>query len=129
MTHKKILVVDDEPDLLKMVKLRLEANEFEVFTASDGAEGIIKARDCKPDLIIVDVLMPNLDGCAFVQELKKISEIRSIPVIIFTARPDLQDLFKKEGIDYYIIKPYQPDEFLGKIKEILGKGKVNPIQL
>jgi len=123
---KKVLIIDDEHEILKMVKLRLEANHFDVVTASDGVEGFVKARDENPDLIILDVMMPNLDGHAFIQELKRTEEIKGTPVIIFTARPDLQGLFEEEGIKHYIVKPYNADEFLKKIQEVCNEE--NPIE-
>ena len=126
MSNKKVLVVDDESELLELVKMRLEGSGFDVLTASDGMEGILKVQDEKPDLIILDVLMPNLDGRGFLEQLKNIEELKGTPVIIFTARPDMQELFEKEDIKHYIIKPYNADEFLKKINEIWGE--TNPIE-
>jgi DNA-binding response OmpR family regulator len=106
---KKILIVDDDPDLLRMVTMRLEANQYEVITAYDGEEGLEKVKAENPDLIILDIVMPKLDGYSFVQEIKK-TEHKTIPIIILTAKEEMEDIFKMEGISDYIIKPFDPEE-------------------
>ena len=109
---------DDEKVLVDLVKERLEANGYDVITATDGVEGIVKAKEDNPDLIILDVLMPNLDGHGFIKEMKRIEEIKKTPVIVFTAKPDLHQMFEDEGVLHYIIKPYDANQFLAKINEI-----------
>lgn len=124
----KILAIDDEDELTQMVKSRLEASHYEVITASDGVEGMVKARDEKPDLIILDVVMPNLDGYTFIRELKQDREIKSIPIIVLTSRDHLQDLLALEGIDHdhYLLKPFEGEVLLEKISKILnGNGQKN----
>lgn len=120
MTEKKILVIDDEPELVKMVKMRLEANNYEVITALDGQEGLEKTRSEKPDLILLDILMPNKDGYTFVKEVKVDESIKHIPIIVLTAKPGMKDLFGIEGIKDYIVKPFEDKELLEKIKKRLG---------
>lgn len=116
---KKILMIDDEPGVVKLAKAQLEASQFEVITACDGMEGIVKAQNEKPDLIILDVMMPNLDGRGFISELKKYDEIKLTPIIIFTASPESLGVFKSEDVKHYLIKPYDGDLFLSKIREVL----------
>ena len=117
---KKILVVDDEADVLKVVKKRLEDRKFEVVTALDGDEGLTKAAEEKPDLIILDVMMPKLDGYTVVRQLKTNPNTRNIPVIILTAKGSgLKDLFSVEGVEDYVTKPYDFEDLLAKVKKSL----------
>lgn len=121
MDKKRILVVDDEIDLVGMLVMRLEANDYEVFTAYDGQEGLDKARSLKPDLIILDLMLPKLDGYKVCRMLKFDEKYKQIPIILFTARAQESDikLGKEVGADVYLIKPFEPDILLGKITELL----------
>lgn len=124
MGKKKILLVDDEKDLVKIVKFRLEANDYEVITACDGQEGLEKARKEKPDLIILDLMLPKMDGYKICGLLKKDSRFMRIPIIMFTAKAQEEDmkLGKEVGADAYIIKPFEPGVLLDKIKELTKQG-------
>lgn len=119
---KKILVIDDDPDLSYLLKARLEANKFEVITAYDGTEGLEKTKSEKPDLIILDILMPEKDGYVFVKELKSEEDIKDIPVIVISGKDTLKILFEKEGITDYLVKPLDIKELLEKINKRLGLG-------
>ena len=121
MDKKRILVVDDEIDLVEMLSIRLEANDYEVFAAYDGQEGLDKARTLKPDLIILDLMLPKLDGFKVCRMLKFDEKYKQIPIILFTARAQESDikLGKEVGADAYVTKPFEPDILLGKIKELL----------
>jgi len=123
MDRKRILVVDDENDILVVLKFRLEANNYEVLTASDGQEGLNKARTEKPDLIILDLMLPKLDGYKVCRMLKFDEIYKSIPIIIFTAKVQQKDeeLGKEMGADAYVTKPFEAEILLGKIKELLSK--------
>ena len=120
---KKILLVDDEPELVEMVKTRLKANNYEVITASDGQEGLDKAKREKPDLIILDIMLPRMDGYKVCGLLKADTRHNKIPIIMFTARAHESDkkLGKELGADAYITKPFESVELLGKINELLGR--------
>ena len=118
---QKILVIDDELGILKLVKTRLEAKQFEVLTAVVGEEGLEVAKRGHPDLIILDIQMPKMDGYTFVREAQKLPDLRSIPVIVLTATDKMQDLFKVEGIKDYIVKPFDGDVLLSAIKKHLPK--------
>lgn len=118
--NKKILIVDDEPDFVKMIKTRLEANDYKVAVAFDGEEGLKKAQEEIPDAILLDIMMPKKDGYTFLLDLKKDEATKSIPVIALTAKPKMEDMFKFEGAKDYIIKPFESTELLSKIKEIIG---------
>lgn len=118
---KKILVIDDEIELVDMLRIRLEANDFSVITAFDGDQGFKKAKSEKPDLIILDVRMPKKDGWTFVREMKIDESIKDIPVIMLTAKDQLEDMFKLEGIREYITKPFETEALLLKIKMCLSE--------
>lgn len=120
---KKILVIDDETDLAEMLVLRLEANGYQVISALDGQEGLDKARTEKPDLIILDLMLPKIDGYKVCRMLKFDEKYRHIPIILFTARAQELDikLGKEVGADAYIIKPFEPDILLSKVAELLKK--------
>lgn len=120
---KRILLVDDEPDLLSMVKLRLEANGYEVITASDGNTAYEKAKSETPDLIILDLMLPGIDGYQVCRLLKFDERYRSIPIIMLTALSQKEDKEwgQKVGADYYLTKPFEPNELLDKIKELLNR--------
>ncbi|MBU1912597.1 MAG: response regulator [Candidatus Omnitrophica bacterium] len=123
MDKKRILVVDDEEDILNVLRFRLEANNYEVLVASDGQEGLNKARSEKPDLMILDLMLPKLDGYKVCRMLKFDEAYKSIPIIIFTARVQKKDgeLGMEMGADAYIPKPFEPEILLDKIKELLSK--------
>ncbi len=118
---KKILLVDDEPQLVEMVKMRLEANNYEVILASNGEQALEKARGEKPDLIILDIMLPKMDGYKVCRMLKFDDKYSSIPVIMFTARSQKSEksMGEEVGADAYIIKPFEPKMLLIKIKELL----------
>ena len=122
MPKQRILVVDDEKDMVFAVKLQLEANHFEVLTASDGQDGLEKARREKPDLIILDLMLPKLDGYKVCRMLKFDEKYKHIAVILFTARAQKDDekTGYEVGADAYITKPFEPKVLLDKIKTLLG---------
>jgi CheY-like chemotaxis protein len=107
---KKILVIDDDEATLKLLKPFLAGKGWQVETALDGVEGMEKTRSWKPDLIVLDVVMPRMDGYGFVRELKKDLQLRRIPVVVLTAREMMRDVFVQEGIKDYVVKPYDPEE-------------------
>lgn len=120
---KKILVIDDEPSVVKMVEFRLKKDGYNVITAGDGMTGLEKAKTEKPDLIFLDVSMPLMTGHEVLVELKKASGTKSIPVIMFTARGEIEDIERSslEGAADYIVKPYDPTVLLGKARKALGE--------
>lgn len=123
MQNKKILVVDDEADLVEMVTMRLEANGYKVITASDGREALEKARSEKPHLIILDLMLPKMDGYKVCRMLKFDEKYKHIPVIMFTARAQESDkkTGKEVGADAYIIKPFEPQILLDTIKNLIAE--------
>jgi DNA-binding response OmpR family regulator len=117
----KLLLVDDEKQLIEMVQMRLEANGYEVITANDGQEGLEKAKTENPDLIMLDVMMPKMDGYKVCGLLKNDSRYKNIPIILFSARAQQDDteVGKEVGADAYVTKPFEPLVLLAKIKELL----------
>ena len=121
MSKKKILLVDDEKDLVNIVKFRLEVNNYEVITAYDGNEALEKARSTKPDLIILDLMLPKIDGYKVCGLLKKDARYTRIPIIMFTAKAQEEDvkLGHEVGADAYITKPFEPHVLLTKIQDLI----------
>ncbi len=122
---KTILLVDDEVQFLKMVKIRLEANGYAVVTASDGQEGVTMAKQYLPDLILIDIMMPNMNGGDAVRMLKADPKTNQIPVIFITAVLEKKDEERHQKINidniFYtaIAKPFDPVNFLKIIQETL----------
>jgi two-component system OmpR family response regulator len=123
MAGKKILVVDDEVMLVDLLQIRLEAGGYEVETAHDGLEGLSKAQKVHPDLIILDIGMEGMDGYTMLKELRKTVGIQDTKVIMLTASGKKRELFEKEGISDYIVKPFDTEDFLARVARILEKGK------
>ncbi len=127
---KKILVIDDEPDMLAFLTTLLEDNGYETMTASDGEEGLEKARAEKPDLISLDLLMPNKTGIKMYRELRKDEGIKEIPVVMVTGftKDDVPSMDFKEWIqkrairppEAYIEKPVNKETLLDAIRKSIG---------
>ena len=121
--HKgKILVVDDEVYILHILEFSLGAEGFEVITASNGEIAVEKAIQEKPDLIVLDIMMPVLDGYETCRRLKREAETKHIPVILLTAKGREADKrlgFEVGAIDY-VVKPFSPNRLIGRVEEIIG---------
>lgn len=119
----KILVIDDEPHILLMVSQRLKANHYEVFTALSGAQGLQRAAQDIPDLILLDHVMADMGGDEVLDRLKKDPVTRHIPVIMFTA--DVKEVrvgdYLQRGAADCIFKPFVPEELLAKVQKFLAK--------
>lgn len=121
--NKKILIVDDEPEMISAVKRRLEINNYDVISASEGEEGISKARSENPDLILMDIMMPEMTGGDAAKILKKDEETRNIPIIFFTAIVSKNEEQKHQKIQIdgksyeAIAKPFDSLELLKKVAE------------
>ena len=118
---KKILVADDEQQLALAVKIRLQSRGYTVVTANDGQQALQLAAQEKPDLIILDVLMPVMDGYSCLREINTRFGRGKIPVIILTARDRMKDLFELEGIEDYVIKPFDHEDLLLRIDRALKR--------
>ena len=130
MRREKLLVVDDEKDFVGFISERLEAKGFDILKAFDGKEGLGMARTQKPDLIILDVAMPEMNGYDVCRRLKADRNYKSIPIIMLTAKFQPNDiLFGKEmGSDAYLTKPLELELLLNTVNALLSsqKRKTNP---
>lgn len=125
---KKILIVDDDPDLVEAVSMILESKNYEVAAAYGGIEGLQKAKTENPDLIVLDVMMPDKDGYAVCKELKADPELRKIPVLLLTAVVSkiattryTQAAGLETEADDYIDKPVEPEVLVKRIETLLSK--------
>jgi two-component system alkaline phosphatase synthesis response regulator PhoP len=121
MDRHKILAIDDEPEVVELLKKRLEKAGYEVVTATGGKEGFKKAIEQKPDLILLDIIMPEVDGLTVLRKLKTEETTTRIPVIMVTAKGMTGSIFeaKSYGATDYIIKPFQWNELLRFVKRYL----------
>jgi DNA-binding response OmpR family regulator len=119
---KKILIVEDEVNLTNTLKMRFEASGFEVDVAYDGQEALQKVRDNRPDLILLDLMLPKVDGYKVCRMLKYDEKYKSIPIIILTARAQEKDrdLAVSMGADAYIVKPFESKDLIQKANELMG---------
>ncbi len=117
-----ILVADDDEDILGALGYVLKQKGYNVEQAKDGAETIVKSRQLKPDLILLDIMMPDFDGFFTCRELKNKEETKRIPIIILTARGEAEDIKTafKAGANDYLVKPFGMDQLLYRIDEFLG---------
>ena len=122
MVKNKILVVDDEPNIRKVIKARLEANDYEVITASDGEEAVIKFHSENPDLIILDVRMPKKDGFQVLEELRKGEPAKWRPIIMLTAENNPKNIFKgyQNEADLYVVKPFEWEKLISNVQTLLS---------
>ena len=123
MTRKKILIVDDSSTILMMEKMILASEPYTLITAGDGAQAVAKAADEKPDLILMDVVMPTMDGFTACRELRQRDETRAIPVIMVTTRGESGNVEQgfASGCSDYITKPINGSELIAKIHNLLGE--------
>ena len=123
MPTKRILIIDDETDIREVAQMSLETiSGWQVITAESGDEGVTKAKQEKPDAILLDAMMPNMDGPATFQELLADPSTRQIPVIMFTAKVQQADRkrFADMGVKEIITKPFDPMKLGSQIAAILG---------
>ena len=123
-TPFSVLLVDDEEYILAFVRIKLQVSGYQVSTATDGVQALEMIKDKVPDLVIIDLIMPRMDGPRLLKEIRKFS---SLPVIILTA-VDAQDVVIKElraGADDYLHKPFNPDELVARIEAIRRRNNGN----
>ena len=123
MSPKKILVVDDEVDLVETVRFPLELEGFDVLVSYNGEDALNQARKEKPDLIILDLMLPKLDGYKVCRLLKFDERYKHIPILMLTAKTQEKDktLGMETGADEYITKPFEMDYLMEKVKAYLSK--------
>ncbi len=118
---KTILVVDDQPHIVRLIQVNLEKEGFRVVTAADGVEGMLRVRETRPDLVILDVIMPRKDGFEVLREIKADPELTETPVIMLTVKTHNADIVEglKEGAELYLPKPFHPKELVSLVKRVI----------
>ena len=120
MDKKRILVVDDERHIVRLVQVNLERAGYEVLTAFDGVEALEKVKTESPDMVVLDVMMPRMDGFEVLKNLQSDPGFQNIPVIMLTAKAQDADIFKgwASGVSSYLTKPFNPRELLVFVERI-----------
>lgn len=118
----RILAIDDEANVRRIVQVILARAGHQVTLASDGVEGLEKVRQDRPDLVVLDVMMPHMDGFEMLKRMKADPEIANIKVIMLTARAQDADVFEGErlGADLYLTKPFNPNELLQAVEQVFA---------
>ncbi len=118
---KKILFADDDVNIIEVLEIRFKSEGYEVTTANDGEEALLKMRAEKPDLVVMDIAMPKMNGYTLVREMKADDNLKDIPAIVLSGKDTMEDIFQIEGVGTYLVKPFEFDELLAKVKEQLGE--------
>ena len=129
-TMRKILIIEDEPEIRLILAMALQhSGEFEPILAADGVEGIEMARKGSPDVILIDIVMPRLDGYATCRQIKECSALKDIPVIFLTAKTDRNEIDRaiKAGACGYLHKPFDPLKLAGQIEAIVTGATPNDV--
>jgi two-component system alkaline phosphatase synthesis response regulator PhoP len=126
MAKQKIVAIEDEPDILDIIQYNLEKESYEFHGETDGEEGLNLVRRELPDLVLLDVMLPGLDGLEICRRLKYESATREIPVIMVTAKSEESDvvLGLEVGADDYLTKPFGPRELVARVRAVLRRGKI-----
>ena len=125
---KKVLVIDDENDILLIIKSALHEEGYDVATANNGYDGLALAEDASPDLIILDIMMPEMDGFEVLQQLRENEKTARIPIVILTgmsSKDKIREALNK-GIDYYIVKPFEYQDLVSKVKIAIDDAERQP---
>ena len=114
---KTILLADDDKTLTRILKKFLEDQGFNILIADDGEEALKKLETTRPDMVILDIQMPKLNGYSFLFEMRKLERDARIPIIVLTCKEELEEIFRVEGVKEYFVKPIRNEELLEKIKK------------
>ena len=125
-TPKKILIIDDDQTNVSLVQNRLRKVGYHAIIALDGDIGLERAQNEAPDLIILDVEMPRMNGYTFMVEMGKSEKLRKIPVIVLTSHEEMQPIFQHRGVKGYLVKPINFDKLFEKLYPLLGKPEAPP---
>jgi len=127
MPKKNILIVEDDPQTVKLVKFILEKNNYSTISAKDGEEGLRMARERKPDLVVLDLMLPGMDGYRVCETLKGDPNTKKIPVLVLTALDTGADFEKalEKKADWYITKPFEAQHLLKRVNYLIEKRKEN----
>ncbi len=129
MDRKRILVVDDEIYIVHILEFTLTMEGYEVLTAADGEEALRRLEQDRPDLVVLDIMMPKVDGYEVLRRIRADEEFRQLPVILLSAkgRPIDRDTGLEIGADDYIVKPFSPRRLLQKIQDLLERAKLSQV--
>jgi DNA-binding response OmpR family regulator len=121
----KVLVIDDDPVIVQLLRVNFEIEGFEVLSAADGAEGIRVAKDEQPDVILSDIMMPRMDGLQVVMRLKGDPVTRALPVILLSAKAQNAEVQQglDAGADDYVTKPFDPLELVDRVNAVLARAR------
>jgi DNA-binding response OmpR family regulator len=124
MSRKKIVVIEDEPDILEVLSYNLKREGYEVFNASDGLRGLALVKREVPDLVLLDLMLPGIDGVEICSTIKKDAQTSSTLIIMVTAKGEESDIVLGLGVgaDDYISKPFSPKELVARVKAVLRRG-------
>jgi DNA-binding response OmpR family regulator len=127
MGGQKVLVVDDEDHILELARLYLSREGYQVETVSDGADALGRIAQSRPDLVVLDIMLPNVDGLSICRELRKQSQV---PIIMLTARDEVTDkvVGLELGADDYLTKPFHPQELVARAKALVRRARIEPDQ-
>ena len=119
----KVLVIDDDPDLREIVTLKLELAGYEIHAEADGDAGLAAVRELKPDLVLLDWMMPRMTGIEVCRAMRDEEGMRSIPVVLLTAKAQVADMQRgfAAGADDYVVKPFSPSELLARVTATLAR--------
>ncbi len=125
MPPATVLVVDDDPVILKLLEVNFEMEGFQVVRASDGAEGLERARECRPDIVVLDVMMPRMTGYEVAKALREDAVTAHIPIIFVTARAQSTDVERgmELGVDDYVTKPFDPLDLIARVNTLLARSQ------
>jgi DNA-binding response OmpR family regulator len=123
MGKGRILIIDDEPDIVETLTFMLKARNYDVITAFDGQEGLVKVKTENPDLALLDIMMPGIDGYDVCSKIKSDKDTKKLPVIMLTAKGEGDAVIKahKSGADDYIVKPFSLPTLVSKLNKLLAK--------
>ena len=121
----RVLVVDDDPVILELLRINFEIEGFEVLLATDGEEGLAKTRDETPDVVLCDIMMPRLDGIELVTRLRDDPRTAHLPVVLLSAKAQKVEVERglAAGADDYVTKPFDPLELLDRVNAVLAKSR------
>src|SRR5207237_6616212 len=127
MSGNRVLVVDDEDHILELARLYLAREGYQIETVSDGALALARFGQVKPDLVVLDIMLPNVDGLTICREIRKLSQV---PIIMLTARDEVTDkvVGLELGADDYLTKPFHPHELVARAKALLRRTRMEPDQ-
>ncbi len=127
MTAQKVLVVDDEDHILELARLYLSREGYQIETVADGAHALTRFGQVKPDLVVLDIMLPNVDGLTICREIRKQSQV---PIIMLTARDEVTDkvVGLELGADDYLTKPFHPQELVARAKALVRRSRLEPDQ-